>query len=254
MENSACNVVSYGGGLNSSAMLVGLATLNFPIHLILFADTGGEKPETYAYLSYFSDWLEKHSLPRIIIVKRKPLRVKYDSLEENCLVNKTLPSLAFGFKSCSKKWKVAPQEIFTNHFPLAKETWAAGGKVTKLIGYHAGETRRAKIEEDKKYRYQYPLIEWNWDIEQCQKALREAGLDVPLKSACFFCPASTKKEIRTLHETHPELFIRAIEMEDTARPNLKSVKGLGRRFSWRDWAEDDGLDTPFDIPCDCFDG
>jgi hypothetical protein len=43
-------VVAYGLGVNSTAMLVEFARRSITPDLILFADTGGEKPETYAYL------------------------------------------------------------------------------------------------------------------------------------------------------------------------------------------------------------
>jgi hypothetical protein len=55
---------------------------------------------------------------------------------------------------------------------------------------------------------------------------------VPLKSACFFCPASKKQEILWLRERHPELLERALAIERNARATLRSVKGLGRSFSW----------------------
>ena len=40
-------VVSYGMGVDSTAMLIGMAQRSIRPDLILFADTGGEKPETY---------------------------------------------------------------------------------------------------------------------------------------------------------------------------------------------------------------
>ena len=41
------NVVAYGGGTNSTAMLVGMYEKGIPVDLILFADPGGEQPYTY---------------------------------------------------------------------------------------------------------------------------------------------------------------------------------------------------------------
>ena len=43
-------VVAYGLGVNSTAMLVEFARRKIRPDLILFADTGGEKPETYRYM------------------------------------------------------------------------------------------------------------------------------------------------------------------------------------------------------------
>lgn len=50
-------VVSYGGGVNSTALVIGLLERHQPLDCVLFADTGGEKPETYEFLSRFDQWL-----------------------------------------------------------------------------------------------------------------------------------------------------------------------------------------------------
>ena len=40
------NVVSFGGGTNSTAMIVGMYLHKIPVDLILFADPGAEQPHT----------------------------------------------------------------------------------------------------------------------------------------------------------------------------------------------------------------
>ena len=59
------NIVSYGGGANSTALLIGLHQHRIPVDLILFADTGGEHPHTYAYLDIMDRWLKDHGMPEI---------------------------------------------------------------------------------------------------------------------------------------------------------------------------------------------
>lgn len=66
--------------------------------------------------------------------------------------------------------------------------------------------------------------------QRSHAAIERAGLPNPGKSACFFCPASKKHEIRELAKLYPELADRAIAMEDNAA--LDTVKGLGRSFAW----------------------
>jgi hypothetical protein len=79
--------------------------------------------------------------------------------------------------------------------------------------------------------------------------VRDEGLPVPMKSSCWFCPASKKHEIVWLREHHPELLERALAIEENARPNLTSVVGLGRSFSWADFL-DDLDDTPLFDCCE----
>jgi hypothetical protein len=80
--------------------------------------------------------------------------------------------------------------------------------------------------------YWYPLLEWGYDRERCKQIISQAELPVPMKSACFFCPASKKHEIAWLKEHHPDLLQRALAIERNAQAKLKSVKGLGRSYSW----------------------
>ena len=64
--------------------------------------------------------------------------------------------------------------------------------------------------------------------------LRAAGLPQPGKSSCFFCPSMRAEEIIDLRERYPDLFRRALALEDNARANLKTVRGLGRNYSWKE--------------------
>jgi 3'-phosphoadenosine 5'-phosphosulfate sulfotransferase (PAPS reductase)/FAD synthetase len=103
-------VVAYGLGVNSTAMLVEFAARGVRPDLILFADTGGEKPETYAYLRIIRPFLAKSGFPEVTVVRYRPRRAAYHTLEGQCLHTGTLPSLAYGGKSCSVKFKVTPQD------------------------------------------------------------------------------------------------------------------------------------------------
>lgn len=51
------NVVSFGGGTNSTAMIIGMYLHKIPIDLILFADPGAEQPHTYEFIQTFNVWL-----------------------------------------------------------------------------------------------------------------------------------------------------------------------------------------------------
>jgi 3'-phosphoadenosine 5'-phosphosulfate sulfotransferase (PAPS reductase)/FAD synthetase len=66
-------VVSYGGGRNSTAMLIGMWSRALIPDLILFADTGGELPETYAYIELFSKWLVDKGMPPVSLTSRQKL-------------------------------------------------------------------------------------------------------------------------------------------------------------------------------------
>jgi hypothetical protein len=248
-------IVSFGGGVNSTAMLIGMYERNIPCSLILFADTGGEKPETYAHRDEFSGWLVEHGYPPITTVREDRW-----TLEQECLDKHTLPSIVTGMRSCSDKYKLRPQKRYVAELPIAKFIWEHGGEIIRVIGFDAGEPWRVKDSESGRYVNQFPLIEWGWSREECVAAIERHGLSVPPKSSCFFCPEMQEHEIVELNATHPDLAERAIAMErnNTA---MHSVKGLKRTTSFEailDYYDRQGvlpiLNSPARIPCMCYDG
>jgi hypothetical protein len=251
------HIVAFGGGVDSTAMVIGLIEKKRPIDLILFADTGGERPHTYDHISNFSKWLTDKGYPEIVIVKRVRRDGSLETLEEECHRRKNLPSIAYGFKSCSQKHKIAPQDKYLNSWQPAKDTWDSGMKCVKYIGYDSNESHRADNaakRDDPKYDYSYPLIDWGWDRDDCLQIIEKAGVKNVGKSACFFCPSSKPKEIIELKMRYPDLLERALAIEKQAE--LTSIKGLGRRFSWLEVikASDSQMELPiggFDLPCEC---
>lgn len=262
-------VVAYGLGVDSTAMLVEFVERGIRPDLILFADTGGEKPETYQYLDVIRPYLARAGFPDVVVVRYQPKRAAYHTLEGQCLHTGTLPSLAYGGKSCSLKYKRTPQDRYILKAYPPGELLRRGKRVVRAIGFEAGEQRRRYahvvkaigLDATEEHRtawaqpkasvgkrpsreawldqnyfvYYYPLMEWSYDREQCIQIIAAAGLPVPIKSACFYCPASKKREILWLQEHHPELLQRALAMEHNAQPKLTSVKGLGRSFAWADY-------------------
>lgn len=236
--------VAYGMGVDSTAMLVGMRRSGVRPDLILFADTGGELPETLAYgRLVLRPWLRAVGFPDLVTVRYRPRHGRYATLEENCTTLRVLPSLAYGRKACSAKWKIDPQQRYESRWEPALRAWAGGGRVEKWIGYDAGpkDMRRGHdLTDDRRYRYHYPLRAWGWDRPRCVHEILQdedlvrialaAGISpIPRKSACWFCPSNTTDDVRYLVDHHPNLADRIIEMEALARPRLRTIEGLWRR-------------------------
>ncbi|WP_258048326.1 hypothetical protein [Sphingomonas citri] len=227
-------VLAYGIGVDSTALLVELVARGQKPDLVLSADTGVEKPATYAYLDVIRPWMDAHGI-RHELVSYTPKRFKhwppYYGLLEMCLTNATLPSKSLGGSSCSLKYKKAPQDAFLASWQPAKDAWARGQRVVRLIGYDAGprDTLRANHAlsiEDPLYDCRSPLREWGWDRDACVARIVAEGLPVPPKSACWLCIANRPEEIREL----PRWCLRLIVLvEARAAPRLHTVEGLWRR-------------------------
>lgn len=224
-------MVADGLGVDSMAMLVGLQQRGIRPDVILFANTASERDETYAYLPVVQAWCDRVGFPRVTVVEYTVKDFKnwpqYRGLEENCLTNGTLPSEAFGMGSCSEKWKQQPQNNWTKTWAPAVDAWARGEKVRKAIGYDdstadkkrsCSADRTFKVKPDDRYDYWYPLQEWHWDRVRCIREIVAAGLPVPVKSSCFFCPNMKQPEIDSLPL---EKLARIVVMEARAKVRLE---------------------------------
>lgn len=248
-------VISFGGGVNSTAMLLALHEHSERVDLVLFADTGNEKPGTYEHVDLMRTWCRNRGIEWQTVTNAG--RGQGNTLEELCLTRKELPSLAYGFKGCSTKWKRQPMDRYLKQRDDCKQEWREGRLVERCIGIDAGETRRGSLPPDKWFVYRYPLRELGIDREGCEAMILKHGLPVPPKSSCFFCPASTKPEVLALAKDHPDLMVRALKLESTALSGtVRSVKGLGRRWSWRSLllGKAVGPEVIGGLPCGCHDG
>jgi hypothetical protein len=255
-------MVSLGMGVDSVAMTIALIQMGRVPDLIIFADTGGERPETYAYIETFNNWLRQFGI-QVTIARYMPVKAPYSSLEGELRTNNTLPGIALSMKSCSIKWKQEGIHQYLAGVPAkgnrpgqpgwqpALDCWARGEKVVKLIGFDAGskDRRRTGISGDEMYDIIYLLRELGMDRLDCARLIRSVGLPIPLKSACFFCSANKPAELLWLHHHHPDLFRRALIIETNALPKLEKSEGLwrntrksdGRPGNWRLWATREGL-------------
>jgi hypothetical protein len=108
-----------------------------------------------------------------------------------------------------------------------RRTWEAGLKVVKFVGFDSTEDHRTysdggnlKVAPSpglppfgERYTVKYPLREWGFDRAKCAEVIAAAGLPVPPKSACFFCPAMRQIEIAALRKSEPDLYALSLEME-----------------------------------------
>jgi hypothetical protein len=86
--------------------------------------------------------------------------------------------------------------------------------IVTLIGFCKGEEKRAKNNDCGSIS---PLIDMGIDREDCIKIIAEAGLPIPIKSGCFFCPYQPPKSWLSLLRNHPDLYEQAEALEKNGR-------------------------------------
>jgi hypothetical protein len=272
-------IINYGGGTNSTALVVEAVRRGIAFDAVVMSDTGSEMPRTYEYLTTFSAWLERETGVPLSVVRwvrvKGELAGRFISLHEWCRIYETLPSRSFGMSGCTVKWKQQPVDRWVRDHPLTQGALATGSHVERWLGYDADEPERWERAEAKQraaladaeaagrvvpWRWRAPLVEWDMGRAECVEAIDRAGLPRPGKSACWMCPSTKIHEILELKRDHPELHRAALEMEQRADDagNLSSVKGLGQSLAWRDLDRQgelfNVLPLPPDMECGCWDG
>ena len=83
----------------------------------------------------------------------------------------------------------------------------------KNLAFSTDESKRAKLSVESGIEHRFPLLENNISRERCKEIIREAGLPIPHRSKCWFCPFQTIAEWKELRMNHPELFCKAEKLE-----------------------------------------
>ena len=219
--------VSYGGGVNSTALSILLLTnpkyadVREGLRFIM-ADTGDEYPETTAFVkNHFEPWLESKGY-KLEWVRREEDGL-FQSLYEYCFARSIIPSRMSRW--CTDKFKIRP---------IVKYLGEQGMLPTiQYLGIHSGEMdRRMRTSGRDDIENQFPLCYDDIDQQDCLDIIAREGLPIPVKSGCFYCPHSNKNAILDLEENHPELFDRAVRLEsnNSAFEWAVSKKGKLKRF------------------------
>lgn len=208
--------VNFGGGANSTALLLMLHDRGLRPDWVLFSDTGSERPETYENVGRVAAWAAEVGYP-FEVVRWIRKDGSFESVHDNCLRTEYLPSKAYGYSGCTYKWKIQPMAKWRKEHGFEESVVA--------IGYDAGERRRvAKVKAvcaDSEYDPSlkllwYPLVAWGVNRAECERRLARQGWEV-VKSSCYVCPHMRGEEWMDLRISHPELFETAVEIEKRAK-------------------------------------
>lgn len=222
--------VSYGGGVQSTSLLVLAATGIIDYHTFLFANVGddSEDPLTLAYVRDVARPYAEAAGIEIVEVRYKRRDGTMPTLREHimdggrfALPAFMMPKLAPGNRTCTKTWKAMAVAA-----ELRKMGATSAEPALVAIGISVDEMQRAKPGVDKANKVQdrtYPLLDLSITRTKAKRIITDAGLPVPPKSACYFCPYHTNQDWHEMKRDRPELFAGAVEMEDainTSRAEL----------------------------------
>lgn len=194
-------VLSYGAGVNSTALLLFLIENNYPLDFVVFADTGDEMPETYAYIRRIRKYLRAKN------IQYKQVKVQnQESLSDRCLRRRVIPSQMWRW--CTRDLKVVP--IYAFYRSLKSHVY-------QYVGIDYDEIRRMKDSKADYVTNIYPLVDYKIGRKDCIRLIKKARLPIPVKSGCYFCPFNTLERWADLYEKHPKLYQNAVRIEETGK-------------------------------------
>jgi len=220
--------INFGGGIDSTTVIIECINRGHRPDWILFADTGSERPETLAHVAEMNKFIcnmnkvTTKDWPEITIVRWIRKDGSFESIHDNCLRTGQLPSKAYGFAGCTSKWKVQPMDRWRKANGYQQGSFA--------VGYNASEHRRIKTAcqrgDKPNFTAWYPLVAWGITREDCERIVKAHEFNV-IKSSCFMCPNMRKEEWIDLKHNNPELFETAKLIEERAFSNGNYGRGGG---------------------------
>jgi len=203
-------VLSYGGGIDSTALMIWLIKNKKPLDYVVFADTGNEIPDTYEYLKTTESYLNKTDVQLKIVYP-----FKKRSLFTRCFQRKIIPSQLWRW--CTRDVKVKPIHKF---YKLLNDS------ITQYMGIDYDEFYRMKPSGESWIKNEYPLVDNKLGREDCINIIKNEGLPVPKKSGCFFCPFNNKARWNEIKTNYPALYQLSVDLEQNNKyyPKQKLIQ------------------------------
>lgn len=179
------HIISLGAGWQSSCMAV-MADEGeiqpMPVAAV-FADTGDEPPEVYAWLKELTEMIR---MPVHIVRHEKGALSKPENLfrgdhSQIPAYMQTEGGVTIGKRQCTREFKIRPVRRKIREI-------TDSDNVSQLIGISTDEISRVKDSDVQWLSNRHPLIEKRMSRQDCIAWLGKRGIFNISKSACTYCP------------------------------------------------------------------
>ena len=159
--------------------------------IAVFADTQDEASYTYQHLAAMREFGRKHGIPVHVTTAGK---LSADTLNRPRFVSVPLYTGNDGKREgmlrrqCSREYKITPIAKFVRAHLGYEPRQRIRERVTALIGISIDEAHRMKPSWFSWITNRWPLVDAELTRRDCKQILRDAGLPIPEKSSCVYCP------------------------------------------------------------------
>jgi hypothetical protein len=222
-------IISYGGGVQSSALVV-LASqgrldevMGGPIDAAVFVNVGddAEHPDTLGYVrTVMTPWATERgvTVEEIRPTWRRGARAGQPKDLHTELMRPDLRDIPIpirmpegmpGMRQCTVRFKIRVISRWLREHGASPDTPAV-----RAVGISTDEFHRANnANTEPNQSVAYPLLDLGLDRQACMSVIRDAGLPVPPKSSCYFCPFHKPAHWSEMRRDRPDLFDQAAELE-----------------------------------------
>jgi len=201
-------VISYGGGVQSTALVVLSMSEGWDVDEVVHVDLmDAESPATREYVSRFREWLQREYGRDITVIGRNMYRDMLDNPAFTLVPWHGRRKKFMLSRQCTRQYKVAPVQRYLYD-------WYPDERIGLMLGISVDEYHRVRDSSAARIEHVYPLVDRRLTRWQCRDIIERAGLAVPWKSSCWFCPFRSVVSQWALVQRYPDLAGMAQALED----------------------------------------
>lgn len=200
--------VSFSGGKDSTAMLLGMIERGEHIDEIINVDTGKEFPEMYEHIERIKEYVQAYNIPFVTL--KAPYPFEWYMLEKPIDSDKYGFHKGYGWPSATVRWctKILKTNLINAHYKELNEHH----NVIQCIGLASDEIKRLSRPHNKNENHRHPLVEWGLTEKDCLEYCYSKGYDwgglyqIFKRVSCWCCPLASIPELKKLWIHYPDLW------------------------------------------------
>ena len=242
-------VASFSGGKDSTAMVLHMLELNYPLDEVIFCDTTMDFPGMLRHVEKIKRVVEDAG------IKFTTLRAEHDF--EYYLTSVDVPNRSkdskysgvpgYGWPSHRSRWctKNLKLNLIQNYLKNLREEY----EVIQYVGIAADEDYRMERKSNRKAGLRFPLRAWNWTEADAMAYCREKGYDweglydIFHRVSCWLCPLQVYGNLRNLRKYFPDLWQELLRLDASQWKTFAQgyrVSDFDQRFALEDALAEQG--------------
>ena len=209
-------VFAYGGGVQSTAVLVleRMGVVKYDHYVFANVGDDSENPDTLEYFREVAKpYADQHGIDLVELKRERTLREWIYDNGSTIPIPMILKSGNPGRRACTVHQKIRLIDKWVRWHKDSREHYTVGLGISLDEYQRAKSTEPVQIFSNMYKQLEYPLLDLRLSRYHCKQIIEDAGLSVPPKSSCFFCPFHKTSEWVQMSTEKPDLFEEVCRIE-----------------------------------------